>query len=230
MYLFYYFSQAFEAPHIRSLRAVLSNRLSAETFKPIGERPQQADALTRVCQHLKSVSCFGCSVQTDHLSVIHTCSSDDTAACLGMIKGLFHSSSSLMSGYFVRNEDKRVKDVKDMYLYARCSKRHLAFFSLQLPSPVLSFLLSPIIRPRRFTPPVTSHYSELRFRSALVHFPLRLLLSFTDQFAAVPGRSQHPPAGPLGPLCGPSAQDQRQPGRPPPGERRPVRPTADVAG
>lgn len=67
-------------------------------------------------------------MQTDHLSVIHTCSSDDTAACLGMVKGLFHCSSSLMSGYFVRNEDQRVKDVKGMYLYARCSKRHLAFF------------------------------------------------------------------------------------------------------
>lgn len=59
---------------------------------------------------------------------------------------------------------------------------------------------------------------------------LCLLLSFTDEFTAVPRCSKHSLAGSLSPLCSSSTQDQRQPGSAPPRECRPVWQTAHVTG
>lgn len=89
--------------------------------------------------------CFGCSVQTDQLTIIHTRSSES----LRLIEAL---SQQLMSSYFVRNEDKRVKYVKNIYLCARRSKK-----VPRLPSQALSLRLSPIVGPRWLTPAVASH-------------------------------------------------------------------------
>lgn len=52
----------------------------------------------------------------------------------------------------------------------------------------------------------------------------------SDEFSAVSRCTKHSLAGPLGSLCSTSAQDQWQPGSPPPGECWPVWQTTHVTG
>lgn len=171
-----------------------------------------AEKLSLKCANAWNL-CLSSCVQTDHLTVMHTCSSES----LRLMKAF---SQQVISSYFVRNKDKRAKDVKDIYLHAGSKK------APRLPSQAL-------LSHNHQTKTVHTCCSLPLFSTQISLFDCSfsfMLLSFTDQFAAVPGCSEHPHAGPFGPLCGPGTQDQRQPGRSPPGERRPVWTTADVAG
>lgn len=122
-----------------------------------------------------------------------------------------------------------------MHLYARCSERHLISVSSVQYTVSGVYICVVMLDKDGLYHCNADSFTQQSERRFFFFFQgdanlLCLLLSFTDEFTAVPRCSKHSLAGSLGPLCGSSTQDQRQPGSAPPGECRPVWQTAHVTG